>query len=157
MGVSENLSGPYLCSCGIGGQQPPIHVGFVPDIWIVRILRGGLQNSLHDRLCVVRLLQEKLDDGGHGLQLDLRKNATFELKHQRCIKSTYRIAFLLETVEEDCQKLIRILNLFSVLPNDPDQRCFGVGLIQFVKVRTQDRDDGFVAVRVFSENILETR
>lgn len=56
----------------------------------------------------------------------------------------YRIAFLSESLQERSQQLIGILNLLCVLADEPNQRGFGLGLVQLLKVGTECGDDTFI-------------
>jgi hypothetical protein len=49
---------------------------------------------------------------------------------------THRIRFFSKGIDEDSQKLIRIIDLVSIFPDNPDQRGFGFWLVQFVQICT---------------------
>lgn len=61
----------YLCSSRISRKQPPVDVRPVPHVGRVAVLGRRLENLLDDRLTLVGLLEEELDDGRQRLELDL--------------------------------------------------------------------------------------
>jgi hypothetical protein len=67
---------------------------------------------------------------------------------------THRIALLFECLEEDAEELIGIVDLFSVLSDDPNERCLGFRLVQLFQIGAECRDDAFVTVWIPTEDVL---
>jgi hypothetical protein len=47
---------------------------------------------------------------------------------------TYGVRLLHESIHENCQQLVSIIDLVRVLSDDPDQRGFGIRFIKFIEV-----------------------
>jgi len=63
--------------------------------------------------------------------------------------------FLCEVLQERCEQLFRVADLFGVFADDPNERCLGFWFIQILKVSAESRDDALVVGRVFSEDVLK--
>ena len=62
----------YLGSHWVSGEQSPVDVTPVPQVWVVTILGSKTQHLLHQLLGVCWSLQEQLNNGCQQLQLNLQ-------------------------------------------------------------------------------------
>lgn len=58
--------------------------------------------------------------------------------------ATYGVRFLHESIHENCQQLVSIIDLVRVLSDDPDQRGFGIRFVKFIEVGTQRWNDALI-------------
>lgn len=84
-----------------------------------------------------------------------RRDETRREATEKREKVTDLIALLLESLEEDAQQVVCVVDLVGVLSNDPDQRRLGFGLVQFVQAGAEGRNDSLVAMGVLSEDVLQ--
>lgn len=70
---------------------------------------------------------------------------------------TYRVRFLCEGVHKDPQQFVSIVDLVSILSDDPYQGRLGFRLVELIKVSAQRWDDTLVCRRVFAEDVLVLR
>lgn len=69
-------------------------------------------------------------------------------------KNTYSIRFLCKGINEDAKQLVRIVDFVCVLPNDPNEGGFRLGLIKLFQISAQCGYDTLVCRGVSSEDIL---
>ena len=57
---------------------------------------------------------------------------------------TYGVRFLHESIHEDSQQLVSVVDLVGILSNNPDQGGFGFWLIKFIEVGAQRRNNALI-------------
>ena len=104
----------HLCHLRIAGQQSPVHVSSISNVRIVVPCRCRLQDSLHERLRLIRLLQEELDDRRQDLQLCLDEvgrsvDRSMAPRGRRILcKGTHLRKLLGESFDEAVQDVLRV-------------------------------------------------
>lgn len=69
--------------------------------------------------------------------------------------ATYGIRLLHESIHENSQQFISVIDLVRVLSDNPNQRGFGFRFIEFIEVGAQRRNNALVLRWVFPEDILK--
>lgn len=127
--------GTHLCDLDVAREEAPLDVGAVAQVGRVGRLGREREDALHELLRLFWAVEEELDDGRQGLELDLD-------------------GLVGVRVEERADEIGRVADLVGVLAEDPDKRRLGLGLVELVERRAQGRDDALVAMRVPAEDVL---
>jgi hypothetical protein len=73
------------------------------------------------------------------------------MRRNRC---THRIRLVHEAFYENVEQLVGVVDLVGVFPDNPNERCFRLRLVELVEVGTQRRDHALVCGGVFPEDVL---
>ena len=65
------------------------------------------------------------------------------------------IWFILEVLRKVVQELIGIFNHFNVLPDDPDNRGFGLGIVKGLEIFANISQKAFILVRILPEDVSD--
>ena len=67
------MSDAHLCNVQVAGEEAPVYICSVANIWVVVVGCCKLQDLLDEALVVARLFEEELNHGSQDLKLRLKR------------------------------------------------------------------------------------